>query len=215
MAQQDSGPATFNPKHRIIGAIILVALAVIFIPMLLDETQPPTDLKDSPEIPARPSAQAPDTKVVVTPLAQLDAQDKKEPVAAAGPADIAPSAPEPTKVFGGEPLKPVEAPPPAASPAPEKTADKPAAAKSTKTDKAGAKGWVVQVGVYAHRDNAERVESKLKSHGHAVREETVKIATGTAVRLRIGPYRDKAVAQKARDQIEKDTGEKAVVLAYP
>ncbi|UCH52649.1 MAG: SPOR domain-containing protein [Pseudomonadota bacterium] len=222
MTQQDSGPAAFNPKHRIIGAIILVALAVIFIPMLLDETQPPSDLKETPEIPARPATS--DTKVVITPVTKPEPKDQVE---------VAPPPPKPAietakteskeaaEPLGVEPLKPTEAKAPGPSPT-ETPAAKPAPApktekaeKAEKTEKAGSKGWIVQVGVYANPDNAARASSKLKSHGHAVREEHIKIATGTAVRLRVGPYRDKAIAQRARDQIEKDIGEKAVVLPYP
>lgn len=209
MAAQDSGPPKFNPKHRIIGAIILVALAVIFIPMLLDETQPPPDLKGAPEIPERPASA--ETRVVVKPVMSPDAKDKPEAPPAAAPAKE--PAPEPKADAGGEAIKPA---------APADRADtKTATAQPSKpqiADKAertATKGWVVQVGVYSNPDNAARVESRLKSHGHAVREEHIKIVTGTAVRLRVGPYRDKATAQKARDQIEKDVGEKAAVLPYP
>ncbi len=227
MAEQDSGPAKFNPKHRIIGAIILVALAVIFIPMLLDETQPPPELKGTPEIPARPAAAGAETKVVVRPMASLDAPSRDSARAPGEPTKDAAPAPvqESVTPFSGEPLKPVaparevaEAPgaKEAAKPAP--AADKPKTAKAApgeKADSAAPKSWIVQVGVYSNPENAARVESRLKSHGHTVREERIKIATGSAVRLRIGPYRDKAVAQKARDQVEKDTGEKAAVVPYP
>lgn len=215
MAAQDSGPPKFNPKHRIIGAIILVALAVIFIPMLLDETQPPPDLKGAPEIPERPAT--PETKVVVKPVMSPDAKDKEKPDVPPAVAPARGPEPEPRTDSGGEAFQPV-------APAPDKADTQAATAqpskpqkadKTDKVEKAVTKGWVVQVGVYSNRDNAARVESRLKSHGHTVREEHIKIATGTAVRLRVGPYRDKATAQKARDQIEKDVGEKAAVLPYP
>lgn len=216
MAAQDSGPAKFNPKHRIIGAIILVALAVIFIPMLLDETQPPPELKGAPEIPERPASA--ETKVVVRPVTGPEVKARETPDAPAPPAKE--PAPEAKAEFAGETLKPL-APaddkpqgaalePPGAKPGKAEKAE-----QADKAEKSPAKGWVVQVGVYSNPQNAARVESRLKSHGHSVREEHIKIATGTAVRLRVGPYRDKATAQKARDQIEKDVGEKAAVLPYP
>jgi DedD protein len=186
------------------------------------------DLKGTPEIPARPSAAGPETKVVVSPVAKLDAPDKNK-AASEAPKDVAPPpAKEPVTPFSGEPLKPVapardsaEAPGAKEAVKPAPAADKPKATKAPpsekadKADGAAPKSWIVQVGVYSNPENAARVESKLKSHGHTVREERIKIATGTAVRLRIGPYRDKAVAQKARDQVEKDTGEKAAVVPYP
>jgi DedD protein len=199
-----------------------VALAVIFIPMLLDETQPPPDLRGAPDIPQRPDT--PETKVVVKPVAQPDAPEKDRlevSPPAAEPAKEPAPAPEPKTSFAGEALKPlaptVDKPQGAPVEKPGKVATaKPAKPEtSDKPDKAPPKGWVVQVGVYGNPENAARVESKLKSHGHTVREEHIKIATGNAVRLRVGPYRDKATAQKARDQIEKDVGEKAAVVPYP
>lgn len=223
MAAQDSGPAKFNPKHRIIGAIILVALAVIFIPMLLDETQPPPELKGVPEIPKRPASA--ETKVVVRPVTGPDIKEREKPDAPPPAAPAKEPAPEAKAEFAGETLKPL-APsddkpqsaalePPGAKPAAAKPGKPEKAEQADKADKSPAKGWVVQVGVYSNPQNAARVESRLKSHGHSVREEHIRIATGTAVRLRVGPYRDKATAQKARDQIEKDVGEKAAVLPYP
>jgi DedD protein len=188
-----------------------VALAVIFIPMLLDETQPPPDLKGAPEIPERPASA--ETKVVVKPVMSPDAKDKDKPEAPAAAEPTKEPAPEPKADSAGEAIKPA---------APVEQADTKAAAAqpskpqiTDKAEKAATRGWVVQVGVYSNPDNAARVVSRLKSHGHAVREEHIKIATGAAVRLRVGPYRDKATAQKARDQIARDVGEKAAVLPYP
>src|SRR5689334_8612486 len=66
MAKDDERPQ-FNPKHRIAGAVILVSLAVIFVPMLLDETAPPAENQTVTEIPARDAAE---TKVVVSPVLQ-------------------------------------------------------------------------------------------------------------------------------------------------
>ena len=65
MADNNARP-NFNPKHRIVGAIILVALVVIFVPMLLNENEPPPELKGTRETPPRGATE---TKVIVTPVA--------------------------------------------------------------------------------------------------------------------------------------------------
>src|SRR5436309_2142929 len=70
MAREDQRPQ-FNPRHRIAGAIILVSLAVIFVPMLLDDSTPPKEMRPLTEIPAR-DAPVSETRVVVTPVAAPD-----------------------------------------------------------------------------------------------------------------------------------------------
>src|SRR6266566_6301690 len=71
MAKDDERPQ-FNPKHRIAGAVILVSLAVIFVPMLFEESKPSKENPVLTEIPAR-DAPVSETKVVVTPIAAPDA----------------------------------------------------------------------------------------------------------------------------------------------
>jgi DedD protein len=210
MAENEGEAPRFDPKHRIIGAIILVALAVIFIPMILDESNPPPEVKDGAESGAKPAAPGtPETKVVVTPVAELG------PGAATAPL----------------PAKPAEAPAPVAEPAakPEPAAEPAAAAKpapavaekkekpATEGEKAapGRKTWIVQVGVYSHADNARRSEAKLREHGYAVMSDTVALEGGKATRLRVGPYKDKAAAEKARGHIQKLLGESVLVRSAP
>ena len=74
---------------------------------------------------------------------------------------------------------------------------------------------MVQVGTFANAANANRLEQKLRAEGQPVRAEQIKIDTGKAVRLRVGPFDDRAAALKAQERIQKDVGVKGVVLAYP
>lgn len=206
MAEKDSEPTRFDPRHRIIGAIIVVSLAVIFIPMILDERDTPSVLKEVNEIPKR-SADADDaaTRVVVTPVGELGAdQDKRAP---ATPDAVVPKPQD--QAPPREPAVPVPAdsapPAPAAKPAEKPVAKDKAPAAPTDAN------WYVQVGVYASRENAQRVVEKLKGRGFAVVTDTVKIEGGKATRLRVGPYRDKAGAERAAARIEKETGLHGIV----
>ena len=63
MAARDDARPEFNPKHRIIGAIVLVALVVILVPMILSEREPPPELKGAREM---PRMEVIETKTVVT-----------------------------------------------------------------------------------------------------------------------------------------------------
>lgn len=211
MAKDNERPQ-FNPKHRIAGAIILVSLAVIFVPMLLDESTPPPDNQTLTKIPDR---DAPETKVVVAPVVP----PVTEPAKPAAPQPEPPKAPaeKPPVVAVAEPAvtEPKATPPPAV----EKKTDsstakvKPAAPKSD-AEKIS-KGWVVQVGTFANTDNAARLREKLQGQGYSVNSESVTVQGSKAVRLRVGPYRDKTAASKAQTQIQKDLSIQGVVLAYP
>lgn len=210
MADKEDSARNFNPRHRIVGAIILIAAAVIFVPLLLDERAPPAEPKAVSEIAPRPTPSEGETRVVVSSV----------PTETAGKTTVAPSAPA------------ADAPPAAASPAaesaPGKTKIPPATVEKTKASSASpakaasgkpadkpAKGWVVQVGTFANPDNAERLRERLKRHGHAAAAENVTLEGSKAVRLRVGPFHDRPAAVKAQAQIRKEIGINGVVLASP
>lgn len=188
MTSRDSGQ-DFDPKHRIVGAVVVVVLAVIFIPMVLGERAPPAA---EPPLTAGPAAGA-ENKVAVTKVS------RPAPAGAASPAvatDSSPSAPA------------KEAAPPVAPP-------KASSAKATTAAKRPAGGWVVQVGTFSNVGNADRLERKLRAGGQPVLAERIDFEGGKAVRLRIGPFQDRAAALQARERIQKDVGVQGVVLAYP
>lgn len=222
MADKDAAP-TFNPKHRILGAVIVVSLAVILVPIILDRHEPPNELKN----PSATTGEAKpgETRVVVTPVAELGATPARPanqpvanpapPVVAAKPvADPVPAAAKPA----AEPIpaKPAESTEPVAEEPAKKTATKAATKTDTKkkTEKLK-KGWVVQVGVYSNTENAKRMVAKLKDLGVKVKSETITLSGSKATRLRVGPYADRATAEKQQARIQKDIGEKVSVVAWP
>lgn len=200
MKQKDSGQ-DFDPKHRIIGAIVVVVLAVILIPMILGEREPPAPPTVSPTL-VSDEPPAEENKVAITrvtpPGAIGQVEQPSEPKAAADAA----LAPTPAK----QAVKPVAEPKPA--PVVAKT-PAPAATKPVNS------GWVVQVGTYSNAANATRLERKLRAEGQPVLTERITLAGGKAVRLRVGPFADRTAALKAQERIQKDVGVKGVVLSYP
>lgn len=199
MAERDDKQG-FNPKHRIIGAIVLVALAVIFVPMILDDRPPPKSTQQINEIPT------PDTKIVVTPVIP----DIAAP-------NIAPAKPIPS--ISAQP----EAPPPAPKPVIKPELEKPAAALVQKapTPKAPAanasakSGWVVQLGAFSNPDNAQRLQKKLKQHGYTAVLDNITLDKGRGVRVLVGPYVSNDEAKSIQARIQSQAGVKGVVLAYP
>jgi DedD protein len=199
MADRDDARSEFNPKHRIIGAIVLVALVVIFVPMILNQREPPPELKGMREAPA--SKEITETRVVVTPVpaAEVRPAESSEAVKTT-PAPVESKAAPETK-----PVTPAEIPAVVKKPEPasEKTA-KPAVDKTED-------GWMVQVGTFTNTQNALRLRDKLKGLGHSVHTDTVTVSGKKALRLRVGPYTDRAKADKAQAQIRKETGLAGVV----
>lgn len=212
MAEKEGGVHSFDPKHRIVGAIILVSLAVIFVPMILDEREPAMKADAVAEIPDRAASAAPQTKVVVS---RLDAPAPhatpvQEPSAppAANPPPPAPSSKP------ADPAQPAaNAPPPAAAPPIAGQAFARSASLSPPAKAVAPGGWVVQVGTFANLDNAEHLRRRLRQHGHEVRSETVSLGNTKAVRLRVGPFADREAAVRAQERIKKEIGVQGVVLA--
>ena len=209
MADRNDARPEFNPKHRIVGAIVIVAFAVIVLPLILRGREPPPAPRGAGEAAAR--GVITQTKVVVTPVAPEESKAKPAPEATpkaeVKTAAVA-SAPKPEPKPSAPADKTAAEKKPPVVPAPEKTA-KVAAEENI------AKGWMVQVGTFSNTANATHLRDKLASHGHAVHAETMTLHGKRVMRLRVGPFRDKTEAMQAIAQIHKLTGVQGVALAYP
>jgi DedD protein len=198
MRDNDDNSRNFNPRHRIVGAVILVSLAVIFLPMVLDERkQPGPAISRISQIPT-PNA---NTLVSELPPVREQSPEPRNTVHASAPAERSPQQPQ---LSSGKEVS-------------EKTVYRPKVedkrAETTRGAGAAEKGWFVQVGTFSNQDNAQQLADKLKLDGFNVQMENVRLANGKAVRVRVGPY----LADTAKDaqlQIEKSVGIKGVVLAY-
>jgi len=195
MADRDDARPEFNPKHRIVGAIVLVALVVIFVPMILSGREPPPELKGTREAP--PRAEITETKMVVTPV---PAEEPKLPESTGAvkvvrvPVENKP-APEVKPAAVEQPIVAKKSEPAPAKPAAVKIED----------------GWMVQVGTFTNLQNATRLRDKLKNLGLSVHTDSVTVSGKKAMRLRVGPFADRAKADKAQAQIRKETGVAGVV----
>ncbi|MEX2163830.1 MAG: SPOR domain-containing protein [Sulfuricaulis sp.] len=206
MAERDDAGYEVNPKYRIVGAIILVSLVVIFVPMVLNESEPPPELKARSN--SLPQGNSADTRVIVSPVTPEAPRAVTEGVPntqTTTPA-IAATSTSATKI---EPKTEAPATQSRPLPAPEKPNPTSTLAENI------TKGWIVQVGTFTHIENAVRLRDKLKKQGHTVLTETTTVAGKKALRLRVGPFQDKEQASQSMAKIRKETGVKAVVKTYP
>ena len=205
-------------RHRLIGASVLVLLGVVGFPLLFD-TQPRPISVDIPiEIPAK-STPAPAVKPPPTAAAPTAPPAPAKPAAPSVETRDTSSARD-AVVETAAPPKPVAEPAKAAptpTPAPAdaerarallegKTATPPAA-----TPAATAERLVVQVGAFSEEAGARSVRQKLEAAGLKTYTHVAETSEGRRIRVRLGPYNNRADADKAAARV-KALGLPAAVL---
>ena len=211
-------------KQRLVGAIILVSLAVIFVPIILEGP----DDEWSPRSPGMPEAPRMDYGVdMELALPPVETAESGEPESLEPMEPDAPDEPDaPTVVPAvvppvaqpAEPAKPEPAPAqPVAPPAPEPA---PAPAAATADRESGSlpvppPGWYIQVGSFSQRMNAEGLRDRLKAAGHTTRLQTINIGKAQVYRVLVGPTTSRAAAEQQNSRLEKQQQIKGIVIEYP
>lgn len=194
-------------KQRLLGAAVLIALAIIFVPMFLSGSGPKQESETvSLQIPPAPDREFQTRVLPVEPATPTPAPSAAAPATPSdtlATVDIPPRAeppPAPAAV-------PVPVPAPAAPPAtaPDRTAPAtPAAAAGI-----AANGrYFVHLGDYGNAKNADDLVAGLKRGGFVAFAEPSAFQGKQTTRVRVGPYADRAAAEAARLRIA-GTGVKA------
>jgi DedD protein len=210
-------------KHRLVGAAVVIAALVIFVPMLVDgekgEGQASIEMKLPPppkydfdqeplpdpdeEFSFRPAERPEQAYVPPLPV-------PAEPVAS--PAE--PAAQEPKAIV--PPKRPALAVP-AAKPAIAKPA-KVASAPPVRTEPPklpGLKGWAVQVGSFGESSNAAALADRLKSQGFDAFVQPAGSTGGKAVhRVKVGPEPQRAQAEALRSRLAQQNIQ-GIVVSHP
>ena len=195
-------------RRRLIGAVVLTLAVVVILPMVLDNEPKPSGKDIDLSIPAPDKvgefvAHRPVSEVAVTlPAEASGVMASPAPVVANSPVDTPALAPQANVAAN---------PPQQAAPSPHKSAESQKSAQtpqSTEThksaemasvDQGSAESYVAQVGAYSKQDAAKQELSKLKKWGFKAYIEKA----GDKIRVRVGPYADRAKAEKAAHQLEK------------
>ncbi len=208
-------------KQRVIGAIVLVALGVIFIPMLLNSERALDDGMPvfGSNIPGKPD--------YIEKQAAKDKVQQSTAVIIKSPADFDARVPvdEHTPV-----LKPVAKNDTLASFAKIESKEKKPASKAksnqVKTKKAttaeakpivkqAAKAWAIQVGSFSKRSNAFKLRNKLRSKKFTSFVEAVKTPKGRVYRVRVGPEVRRSQAEKIQKRLRTELKISGLVVAHP
>ncbi|MCH4872897.1 SPOR domain-containing protein [Pseudomonas sp. TMW22091] len=202
-------------KQRMVGALVLVALAVIFLPMLFtredEQRQIQVDAPTAPQVPVMPQVQV---EPVAVPEPQPIAEEPAPPEEVAqeqvAPAPAAPApAPAPAPVVS----KPVAAvKPPAVTPA-QTVAQAPAKLDTTQK-RVDANGlpvsWSVQLVSLSNRASADNLQKTLRNQGYNAYVRS----SGGMNRVFVGPLLERAEADRLRDMLGKQQNLKGFVVRF-
>jgi DedD protein len=221
---QDAIDIKKRARRRLIGAVALVLFVVIVLPMVLDKEPkplqndlsvqiprqdssafksrvlpPPAASGKADEAPAAPKADAPAAAPSVAPASEPKGAPDPKPAPAVqdAPAKKAPTA-KPATAPASMPAAKSEPAPVAAAPAASAAAAEAQRAQKALEDA----GWVVPIGAFSNPDNVRQLQSKLSAGGVKTITEVLKTAEGEKIRVRGGPFKTKADAEKARDAIK-------------
>ena len=215
-------------KQRIIGALVLISLAVIFVPMIFDEPhsqrkstsitipeEPPFPEVDMPEEPsgdavgyevpsdtvapaAGESAKAPGFRIIEDESVQATAEPEQSESPQAAPVKQPEIA---------ETQSPVEKP--QAAPA-EKASATPAEEKAEYTRTLEG-AWVVQLGSFGNEGNARRLRDKVIEMGFGAHLQQFSSGDKTLTRVFSGPFVNRDDADEAKAKLDKKFGLKSLV----
>ena len=206
-------------KQRMVGALVLIALAVIFLPMMFsrqdEQRQVTVEAPAAPHAPAVPQVQV---EPVVVPEPQAlpqepvpsDDEIAQQEAPSAPIAPVAPVAPTPA----AKPVTPV--PVPAAKPttAPSQPITAAPGKPDTTQSRVDANGlsvsWSVQLASLSSRASAESLQKSLRSQGYNA---YIRTADGKN-RVFVGPLIERAEADRLRDLLSRQQNLKGFVVRF-
>ena len=207
-------------KQRLVGAAVLVLLAAIFVPMLLDPSPEPPD--SGPEARVASSGEAGfssriiplDEPRTVTPDEAARAQPDPDAAvgvetgeaggtgAAGGAADGTEAQPAPELPGGDE------------TQAAREGAGATAIEEGRTGDEAPAE-WAVQLGSFSKRQNALVLRNRLRATGYAAFTQTVTSDRGEVIRVFVGPQPTRGRAVSIVEALRQETELEGIVVRYP
>lgn len=171
-------------KQRIVGAFVLVAIGVVFIPVMFDrERIEPLDRKT--QIPPAPHIEVKEVQLPEKPTKDVVLKDPHEMFVPSDKQKVT-SKPEGGS-SGKEPILRENGTP---------------------------NGWVLQIASYRFEGHAKQRRDELIGKGYSVFIRDVTTKSGKMTRLYVGPNLDKSKITAAKKSIDKLLGVESVVMRF-
>ena len=206
-------------RRRLVGAIALVLLIVVFLPMVLDNEPKPLNQDIAITVPPVPRPESPPSVAAPAQSAAPSAPAPVNPAVAGMPSGT--RAAGMGSAANAESARPESIRPAPTRPEPARTesraAPRPPQKESRSTSapaSADEETFVVQLGAFSNAANAKTLQKKLHDNKFKAYTELIKSANGDRVRVRVGPYPSREAAEKARERLKSMKlviGEAAVV----
>ncbi len=195
-------------KQRMIGAIVLIALGVIFIPILLNG-------ESDDDMPIY-GGNIPERHESITNMKPLNLTSNIAPPESTEIETIVVDELSPEIVSNN--TKHEKSPKEKSaveSPQVIKLPVKPTAAeKSTNTKNITVTAWVIQVGSFSSKKNAMALRNKLRKKKYHAFVEAVKKKSELSYRVRIGPEVKKVTAESTQKRLKKEMKINGIVMKY-
>lgn len=192
-------------KQRLLGAIVLIALAIIFLPMLFSGSAPKSDsVTANLEIPPVPTREFETRVLAVDGAARTIENTPVQPAQVGEPvATVDTQIPPRVEAMPDETPQASIKPQPEATPAAAAEPIKPATDAQLEAGKGAEGRYLVHLGVYTSAGNAKDLVSMMKKNGFAAYSESIDFKGKPAQRVRVGPFGDRAEAEAARIRIKQ------------
>ncbi|MFB0771561.1 cell division protein DedD [Proteus cibi] len=210
-------------QNRLVGAVVLVAVGVIFLPALLDGDKKYNEdqFASIPLVPKPGDEQeiesiAPIEQTAVPSTPSEGASEGMISEAVTGVEQPAVTTPEPPAVV---PVTPSVQPPQQPTPTPEPPAvvtppTQPPAPPVQETKPPKGEAWVVQLGALKNAAKVEEIIAKMHFSGYPVYTIPARPVAGQVTRIYIGPSASKSELQAILPHLKELTGLQGEVRAY-
>ena len=203
-------------RRRLVGAVVLAVLAIVFVPMVLNK-EPPAERRDvALTIPGEnaaaplppPPAVAPEPLMVPPEAADVPPidgmPDDRAAVGGGAVSDEEAEAADALASFADDT--------PAAGRRAPVPLENPSTPTASAADASGGGAYAIQFGVFSKSANVKQLRDQLSGEGVKSYTEALKNGAGTLTRVRGGPFPSRAEAERARDRL-KAKGIHSVVVA--
>ena len=196
-------------KERLIGAVVLVMLAVILIPILLDDSTHTDREIQGPNIPERPDEEF-FTRMVPMP----DTSSSSGPVQEEADLQHPPAA-LPVEATENQAALASESGPTVNEAITVEAASSVAVTTEAGKTEVGLTAWVVQLGSFSKEENANKLNEELRTAGFSSFVEPLKQGNTVIYRVRVGPELMRSDAQRLKQDLENKLNLNAMILEYP
>ena len=185
-------------KNRVVGAIVLFTIAIIFLPDILDGKKQ-SKRNDSASIPSKPTA----TVIPVSENAKTSIQESQLPTDKVIEKSSV-SATKPVALPANKTVKPVT----------KSHTKKVVITKNQSKKTTISKSWVITMGTFSQPENVQPFLKKLRAKGFTAFSIPNNPIAGQITKVYVGPAIDKATLVKLQPKLKKAVKESGFITRY-